>query len=158
MGFFVEKPELAGVVGEEIFAGETLSDGETFGTFTDKHDVSGVLHNGFGDERDVLDVANAADGTGAAGGSVHARGVEFDDAFFVGQASEADGVVVGIVFGAADDAQGGVESVGSGAQHGVAFIEIIVAIVGRDDDGTLTRGGLGVGVEGESDGSESSGG
>ena len=44
-------------------------------------------------------------------GSVHAAGVEFDDAFFVGQAAEADAVVFGIVLAAEADVVDSVQGV-----------------------------------------------
>ncbi len=132
-----EQPDFAGAVGEEILAGEADGDGETLCALADEHDVAGVLHDGLGDHGNILDVANGADRTGAARGTVHAAGIEFDDTFLVGQATEADAGVVGIILGTFDDADGRVERVAAGLEVGEGIVEIVEAVVGGDEDGTL---------------------
>ena len=102
--------------------------------------MPGLVHDGFGDQRDIFDIAHSAYRSGASGGTVHAAGVEFDDAFFVGQASEADAGVVGIVFGTFDYAEGGVEGVASVVEEGVGVVEVVEAVVGGDHDRCLVRG------------------
>ena len=66
---------------------------------------------------------------------MHAAGVEFDDALFVGQATEADAVVLRIVFAAEADVVDGVERVGSVQQHFVGLLDGVVAGDAGDDDG-----------------------
>src|SRR5450759_1680629 len=141
MIFFPEQPDFAGAFGEQIFTRETHGDGESFGAFADEHDVAGVLHDGSGHERNILDVTDAAHGSGAAAGPVHAAGVEFDHAFFVRKAAESDAIVVRIVFRAFHDAQGGVERVAAVFQENEGGVEVMDAIVGADDDRPL--GGAG---------------
>src|SRR5208337_728545 len=92
-----QQPDFARAFGEQIFAREADGNGESFRAFADEHDVAGVLHHSFGNERDILDVADSAHRSGAARGSMHAAGVEFDYAFFVGKAAESDAVVVRII-------------------------------------------------------------
>jgi hypothetical protein len=70
---------------------------------------------------------------------VHAAGVEFDHAFFIGQASEADAVIFGIVFGAFDDAERGVQRVTSVLEEGEGIVEVVEAVVSADHDGALVR-------------------
>src|SRR5258708_12456135 len=84
--------------GEEIHLLETLVDGEAAGAVAVDHYVIGALHYGFGEQGDVFDAADAGYGAGAVGGAVHAAGVEFDFALFVGQAAVAYGAVIGAVF------------------------------------------------------------
>ena len=63
------------------------------------------------------DEISAADGAGAARGSMHAAGIELDDSVFVGKTAESDGIVVGIVFGSLNDFERGVERVAATGQH-----------------------------------------
>jgi len=77
---------------------------------------------------------------------VHAAGVKFDHAFFVGNSAEANRIVVGIVFRTFDHFDGGVERVSSGLQEGERVLEVGVAVVGADDDGALVRTRLRVAV------------
>ena len=78
--------------------------------------------------------------SGAASGTVHAAGVKFDYTFFVGQASQADAGVVGVVFGTLDHAEGCIERVASVAQEGVGVVEMVEAVIGADNHGDLGRG------------------
>ena len=142
MEFLPEQPDLAGAIGEQVLARKADGDGEALGAFADQHDVSGVLHHGLRDQRHVFDVAHAADRAGAARGAVHAAGVEFDHAFFVGDSAEADGVVIWIIFRTLHDTQRGIERVAAAFQEGECVFEIGVAVVGADDDGALVRSGL----------------
>jgi hypothetical protein len=73
---------------------------------------------------------------------VHATGVEFNHAFFVGDSAEAYAIVVGIVFRTFDDTKGGVERVAAGFQEGECVLEIVEPVIGADDDGALVRTGL----------------
>ena len=72
---------------------------------------------------------------------MHAAGVELDDAFLVGQAAEAHAVVVGVVFRAGDDGDGGFQRVGARGEQGVGAVQIGEAVIGADDDGGVKRGG-----------------
>src|SRR5204863_341212 len=82
----------------EILLFKTFGDGEAPRAIADNHDVIGAFENCFREFCDILDAANSADGTRAIRWTVHATGVEFHFAFFIGQSAVADGVVVGIVF------------------------------------------------------------
>ena len=132
-----QQPDFARAFGEQIFARKTHGDGKSFRAFADQHDVAGVLHHSFRNQRNILDVADAAHGSGAARGPVHAAGVEFDYAFFVGKAAESDGVVVRIVFRTFYNADGSVERVAAAFQESEGVVEIIEAVVGADDDRPL---------------------
>ena len=127
--------------GEQIFTREPHGDSESFGAFADEHDVAGVLHHSFGNGRNILDVADAAHGSRAARGPVHAAGIEFDHAFFVGKAAQSDAIVVRIVFRAFYNAQGSVERVAAVFQENEGGVEVIDAIVSANDDRPL--GGAG---------------
>ena len=70
---------------------------------------------------------------------MHAAGVEFDDAFFVGQAAESDRVVVGIVFRALHHADAGLERVAATFQERIGRFDVGISVVGADDDGALGR-------------------
>ncbi len=94
--------------GKQVFAGQADGHREALGAFADKHYVPSVFHHCLGRQRDVLDVAHAADRSRPARGAMHATRVEFHDSFFVGQAAEADAVVVGIVFRTHHHADGSV--------------------------------------------------
>jgi hypothetical protein len=102
-----------------------------------------VLEDGFRDQRDILDIANASDGAGAASGSVHAAGIEFDDPFFVRKTAEADAGIVGIVFRPFDNFEGSIQCVSAVSEEGEGVIEVVEAVVGADNDGALVRSGLG---------------
>ena len=106
----------------------------------DEH-VIGLFHHGFGDERRVLDFLYRGYGAGAVGGTVHHRGVEFDDAVFIRQAAVADRIVVWVVFHFGDDGESGVEGIAAGFQDGHAVVEMADAIGrGNDDRAKIRRG------------------
>src|SRR4029077_20101767 len=132
-----QEPDFAGAFSEQILTRETHGDGESFRSFADKHHVAGVLHHSFGNERNILDVADTAHRSGATRGSVHAAGVEFDHAFFIGKAAESDGIVVRVIFRALYNAQGRVERVTAAFQESEGVVEVIDAVVGADDDRPL---------------------
>ena len=73
---------------------------------------------------------------------MHAAGIEFDHAFFVGNSAEADAGVVGIVLRSLDHFERGVERVAAAFQEGESVVEIVEAVVGADDDWALVRSGL----------------
>ncbi len=75
MGLLPQQPFFARLVSQQIFALETLGNCEAFSAFANEHDVSGMQANGVRDQRNVLDVANAADGTCSASGAMHATGI-----------------------------------------------------------------------------------
>ena len=135
--FLPEQPDFARTIGEQVLAREAHRNREPLRAFADQHDVAGVFHHGLRHHRDILDVAHAADRTGAARRTVHAAGIEFDDAFFVGQAAKADGIVVGIVLRALHHADRGIERVAAALQERVGFFDIGVTVVRADDDGAF---------------------
>ena len=89
--------------------------------------------------RNILDIAHAAHRSGAPRRTVHAAGIEFDHAFFVRQAAQADAVVVGIVLRPGDDQDRGIQCVAAFAQVFETSIQVSEPVVGRDDDWTLAR-------------------
>ena len=113
---FHSSQTLARALGEQVLAREAHVDSESLRAFADQHHVSGVLHHRLGSKRNVLDVAHSADRAGASGGSMHAAGIEFDDALLVGQPAESDTVVVGIVFRPADHRMRAIERIAPLAQ------------------------------------------
>src|SRR5208337_745454 len=64
----------------------------------------------------------------------HAAGIELDHAVLVGQATQPDAVVVRIVFRPGDDLHHRIQRVAAAAQHGVAAVQVVVPVVGADDD------------------------
>src|ERR1700723_2897085 len=86
----------------------------------------------------------AAARAGAPRRPVHAAGVEFDHAFFVGNSAETDRIVIGIVFRTFHHLEGSIEGVSPTFQKGECAFEISVAVVGANNDGALVRSGLGV--------------
>src|ERR1700722_20055508 len=108
MIFFPQQPDLSRPLGEQVRARETLRNGKAFGAFADEHDVSCMFHDRFRDQRNILDIAHTTDGAGAARWSMHAAGIELDNAVFVRKTAEPHGIVVGIVFWSFDDANGSV--------------------------------------------------
>jgi hypothetical protein len=77
---------------------------------------------------------------------MHAAGIEFDHAFFVGQAAEADRVVVGIVLWSFHYFDGGIEGVSSAFQKSECGLQVSEAVVSTHDDGALVRTRLGLGL------------
>src|SRR5438132_474660 len=79
----------------------------------DKKNVIRVIHHGLGDQRGCCDVFNRGDRAGAPRWPVHHRCVELDYAIFVGQASDAHGLIFGIEFLNVDGSDGRVERIGA---------------------------------------------
>jgi hypothetical protein len=73
---------------------------------------------------------------------VHAAGIEFDYAFFVGNSAEANAGVVRIVFRALDDAKRGVERVAAGLEESEGVFKVCISVISTDDNGALVRSGL----------------
>ena len=68
---------------------------------------------------------------------MHAAGIELNDTILVRQSAQTDAVVVGIILRPGDDLHDGIQRVAAAGEHGVAAIEIVVAVVGADDDRLL---------------------
>ena len=75
--------------------------------------MRGALHDEFGDFRRRFDAVDGADGTGAAGGTVHDTGVEFDFAVFIWQTAVTHGGVIGIELNNVDAGDDGIERIAS---------------------------------------------
>ncbi len=105
------KPALAGCVGHQIFLFESVRQGELLGAFTDEHDVVGVHEDVLRNYAGCLDSFERSDGPGPLGGTVHARGIQLDDAFFVWETTVADRGVVRIEFLDLDALNCGIERV-----------------------------------------------
>ena len=125
MSFLPQQPDFAGVLGQQIFAGKTLGHGKSLGAFSHQHDVSGVLHHCLGHQRNILDVPHASNRPGAPRRTVHAAGIEFHHAFFVGQPAQSDAVFVGIIFRAFHHFQRRIERVAAVFQEGEGIVEIV---------------------------------
>jgi hypothetical protein len=61
---------------------------------------------------------------------VHAAGIEFDDAFFVGKPAEADAGVIGIVLGSLDQAECGIQRASAAREEVVSVIDVVEAVAG----------------------------
>ena len=122
---------------QQIFPWKALRHCEALRSFADQHHVTGVLHHGFGDQRNVLDVANPAHRARPASWSMHAAGIEFDDALFIRQTAQTYAVIVCIVLWAFYHPQRCIQRVAAGLQELKACIQIWVAIVGANDDWAL---------------------
>ena len=81
--------------------------------FADEQAVVGPLHHQPGDGRGVHDVPDRGDRAAAVGRPVHDGGVELDDAFLVGDAAVADGLVVRVGLDDRDPGDRRVERVGA---------------------------------------------
>jgi hypothetical protein len=68
---------------------------------------------------------------------VHAAGIEFDHSFFVGKAAEADAIVIRIVFGAFDYAEGSVQRVASTFQENERVVQIVATIISANNNRAL---------------------
>lgn len=134
---FPEEPELARVVGEEIFLWEAFGDGEFRCAFSDDHDVGSFFHHGTGELGDVTNVPDCGNASDLARGAVHDAGVEFHDSVLIGKAAESDAMVVGVVFAALADVDGSVESVRAALEHGIGFGDAVVVRLPGDDDRSL---------------------
>src|SRR5215469_4119978 len=66
---------------------------------------------------------------------MHATGIEFDYALFVGVASETYALVVGIVLGSLDNFERRLERVSAIGEEAIGLVEIVVSVGGADDDG-----------------------
>ncbi len=125
------------MIGQQILARKAHGYGKPFRALAHQHHVAGMLHDGFRNQRNILDVTHAADRARATRRSMHTAGIEFDDAFLVGQATEPDAGVVGIIFRPFHHAESRVQRVAAAGQEGVSVIEIVVAVVRANHDGTL---------------------
>jgi len=145
----LEQPESARVLGEKILAGKAFRDSKTFGAFADEHDVSSALHDSFRDQGNVLDVANATDGAGAAGGSVHTTGIEFDGRLLrwggrrrPTESSLGSSSGPRMTFIAASSVSAPPRSIWK------TVVDVVQSVEGGDDDGAFGRsGGRGFAVE-----------
>ena len=135
--FLPEHPDFARTICQQVFARETHSNSKTFRALAHQHDVAGVFHHGLRNHRHIFDVAHATDRASTARGAVHAASIEFDYTFFVGQAAETNGIVVGIVLRALHDANTGVESIATAFQERVGRFDVIAPVVRADDDRAL---------------------
>ena len=137
MKFLPQLPGFPRAFGEQVLAREAHSHGETLRALTDQHDVAGLLDDGFGDERDILDVAHASDRPGPSRGPVHTAGVKFDHPFFVRQTTKPNAVVERIVFRPVDHAHSGIKRVAAVLQKEEGIIKVVESVIRADNDGPL---------------------
>ena len=130
---FPDQPGEARFFRQQVFLFEAAGAGEAEGAFAGQHDVVGLLHDEAGDFGGRLDVAEGGHGAGAARGAVHDAGVEFDHAFFVGQAAVADGVIFGIFLDDVDAGDHGVQRVAAAAGFHGALAGAQAVGAGDDD-------------------------
>src|SRR5882762_8357840 len=116
MKLLPQLPRLAGALREQVFARETHGDSKTLCAFSNQHDVARVFDDRLGDERNVFYIADPADRSRAASRSVHATGIEFDNALFVRQPTKSNAIFEGIVLRPVDHAQSRVERVAAALQ------------------------------------------
>ena len=117
--------------------------GKPQSAFADDHDVVGALQDELGDLRGRLDAAQRADRAGPARGSVHDASVEFDYAFFIGQAAVADTGVLGVFLDDVDPGHHCIEGVASGSDDFNDLFATGQAVGACDHDVLLGRGGSG---------------
>ena len=72
-------------IGQQIFFREAVILGETQSAFAHQHHVIRLGHHQLGDFRGRLDAADGANGAAAPRGTMHATGIEFHHAIFVGR-------------------------------------------------------------------------
>src|SRR5579872_95393 len=82
--FLPQHPNLAGTIGQQVLARESLRHAKTLGAFSDEHDMAGMLEDRLRDHGNILDVPHTSDRTRPARGPMHAARIEFDDPFFIG--------------------------------------------------------------------------
>src|ERR1700722_19902651 len=144
MKLLPQQPDLARVFGQQVLARKAESHSEALCAFAHQHDGAGMFPHGLLDQSPLLDVAHAANRSCAPRRPVHAAGVEFHHAFFVGNSAQTDRIVIGIVFRTFHHLEGSIECVSPTFQKGECVFEISVAVVGANNDGALVRSGLGV--------------
>ena len=95
-GLLPVQPDLPRLVGQQVDLGEAVRAGEPQRPLADQQAMPRALHHQPGDGRRVHDVADRGHRAAAVGRAVHDGGIELDHAVLVGQAAEADRVVLGI--------------------------------------------------------------
>src|SRR5262249_11773925 len=83
---------------------------------------------------DVLDVVHPTDAACSARWAVHAAGIQLDHAILVWQATQADRVVIRIIFRAGNHGDGSVERVRSLPQTLITGINVVDSVSGANDD------------------------
>jgi hypothetical protein len=139
--FLPQQPNLAGMLRQQILARKSSRHGKALGSFTHQHHVAGVGHHSFCHQRNIFDIAHAADRSRAAGRPVHAAGVELDNAFLIGQSAVANACVLRIVLRALHHAQGRIERIPAALEESKGILDIFETVVRGNYDGTLVRTG-----------------
>ena len=129
VGLFPVEPDLAGLLGEEVFFGETLGASEILCALADEQDVVRLIEDKLGESGCAADVLQRRDSAGAVGRSVHDSRIQFDDAVLIGETAETDGVVLGVVFDERDARDGGVERVGAVLHHLIRLFDGAEAVL-----------------------------
>ncbi len=115
--FLPQQPDLSGVLGEQVLTRESHRHREALGAFAHQHDVAGMLDHRLRDQRYVLNVPHSTYRARASRWAVHAAGIKFDNAFFVGEPTQANTIGVRIIFRTLDDFEGGIKRIAAAFQE-----------------------------------------
>src|SRR5271166_580363 len=118
---------------------KTTLDGESVRAFPDQHDVVGTLHHQFGDLRWRLRSVYAAHRPAASCWAVHHACVQLYHALLVGQATVADGAILGIFFVNVYTGNHRVERIGALFEQVHGALGCPKAVGARNDDVLSTR-------------------
>jgi hypothetical protein len=129
------------MLGKEIHLLESLLYREPACAIADDHDVIGVVHDGFGESRNVFNTAHGGHRSGAMGGAMHDTGIKLDFALFVRETAVAHGILFGVVFDNSDRGDDGIERVAALLEDVHAFVEGMKAVGAGDDERALAGSG-----------------
>jgi hypothetical protein len=96
MRFLPAQPPLAGALGEEVLHLEAVHSRKFLRPLPDDQHVVGAFHHRARDLRGMHDALQRGDGPGSVCGPVHQRAAELHVALGVGNASVADGDILGV--------------------------------------------------------------
>lgn len=130
---FPSEPGLPSFVGEHVLRLKALRKGEVSGTLAHDHDMICFLENIECDTGGAADVFKCADRAGFVCGAMHDGGVELDDTSFIGQAAEAYGHVVWIIFDERDPRDDSIDGVHAFVDERHGFIGGSQAVARGDD-------------------------
>ena len=101
-------------LGEQIFFFKSERARKFECAFANQEHVVGLLHDGLGDFRGRLDIAQRADRAAATCGSMHAARVQLDDSLFIGQTAVSDAGIARIELDNVDASDHRVKRVAAG--------------------------------------------
>ena len=101
--------------------------------------MTGMESHSIRQQGNILDIANPTYGSSSARGAVHAAGIQFDHAFFVGMSSQADAFIIGVILRSLHDLERSIECVPAAGEKRIRLIEIVISVARRNDDWQLGR-------------------